>query len=159
MNSNNNNTEGFNFSLDQKNKVTPRQLKRVDIMQLIHNNNASELNAIINDLSKENFNENEYFDFTKDELKLIKNYQVLTQYMIYSINQLTRKSQALEDLTNTQLQYNQKSEQIVRNNQNKIREQEEEINELSNDCANLEFLIKQLHLEDKAREEGIDIDK
>ena len=159
MNSNNNNTEGFNFSLNQKNKVTPRQLKRVDIMQLIRTNNTSELNAIINDLSQENFNENEYFDFTKDELKLIKNYQVLTQYMIYSINQLTRKSQALEDLTNTQLQYNQKSEQIVRNNQNKFREQEEEINELSNDCANLEFLIKQLHLEDKARKEGIDLDK
>ena len=77
----------FNFTLNQKNKITPRQLKKVDIMQLIRTNNTSELNAILNDLSQENFSENEYFDFTKDELKLIKNYQVLTQYMIYSFYQ------------------------------------------------------------------------
>ena len=148
----------FNFTLNQKNKITPRQLKKVDIMQLIRTNNTSELNAILNDLSQENFSENEYFDFTKDELKLIKNYQVLTQYMIYSVNQLTRKSEKLKDLTDTQIQYNQKSEQIIKNKQNKITEQEETINELNNDCANLEFLIKQLHLEDKAKEEGIDFD-
>ena len=77
----------FNFTLNQKNKINKRQLKKVDIMQLIRTNNTSELNAILNDLSQENFSENEYFDFTKDELKLIKNYQVLTQYMIYSFYQ------------------------------------------------------------------------
>ena len=152
------NTDDFNFSLNQKNKVTPRQLKRIDIMQLIRTNNTPELNSVLNDLSQENFSENDYFDFTKDELKLIKNYQVLTQYMIYSVNQLTRKSEKLKDLTDTQIQYNQKSEQIIKNKQNKITEQEETINELNNDCANLEFLIKQLHLEDKAKEEGIDFD-
>ena len=153
-----NNTGEFTFNLNQKNKITPRQLKKVDIMQLIRTNNTSELNAILNDLSQENFNENEYFDFTKDELKLIKNYQVLTQYMIYSVNQLTRKSEKLKELTDTQIQYNQKSEQVIKNKKNKIQEQEETINELNNDCANLEFLIKQLHLEDKAKEEGIDFD-
>ena len=153
-----NNTSEFTFNLNQKNKITPRQLKKVDIMQLIRTNNTSELNAILNDLSQENFSENEYFDFTKDELKLIKNYQVLTQYMIYSVNQLTRKSEKLKDLTDTQIQYNQKSEQVINNKKNKIAEQEETINELNNDCANLEFLIKQLHLEDKAKEEGIDFD-
>ena len=157
MNSKNNPDE-FKFTLNQKNKITPRQLKKVDIMQIIRTNNTSELNAILNDLSQENFSENEYFDFTKDELKLIKNYQVLTQYMIYSVNQLTRKSEKLKDLTDTQIQYNQKSEQIIKNKQNKITEQEETINELNNDCANLEFLIKQLHLEEKAKEEGIDFD-
>ena len=156
MNSNIN-TNDFNFSLNQKNKITPRQLKRVDILQLIRTNNTSELNAILSDLSQENFSENDYFDFTKDELKLIKNYQVLTQYMIYSVNQLTRKSEILNNLTNVQIQYNQKSEQSIKNKQNKIKEQEEAINELNNDCANLEYLIKQLHLEDKAKEEGIDL--
>ena len=40
-----------------------------------------------------------------------------------------------------------------------INEQEQTINELTNDCANLEFLIRQLHLEDKAKEEGINLDK
>ena len=98
-----------------------------------------------------------YFDFSKEELQLIKNYQVLTQYMIYSVNQLSRKSEKLNDLTNIQIQCNKKSEQSIKNKQNKIREQEDIINELNNDCANLEFLIKQLHLEDKAKEEGIDL--
>ena len=152
-----NNTSEFTFNLNQKNKITPRQLKKVDIMQLIRTNNTSELNAILNDLSQENFSENEYFDFTKDELKLIKNYQVLTQYMIYSVNQLTRKGEYLKNLNDAQIQYNQKSEQSIKNKQYKINEQEEAINELNNDCANLEYLIKQLHLEDKAKEEGIDL--
>ena len=156
MNPNVNNDE-FNFSLNQKNKITPKQLKRVDIMQLIRTNNTSELNAILNDLSQENFSENDYFDFTKDELKIIKNYQVLTQYMIYSVNQLTRKSETLKNLTDAQIQYNQKSEQAIKNKQNKISEQEDIINELNNECANLEYAIKQLNLEDKAKEEGIEL--
>ena len=151
------NTDDFNFSLNQKNKVTPRQLKRIDIMQLIRTNNTPELNSVLNDLSQENFSENDYFDFTKDELKLIKNYQVLTQYMIYSVNQLTRKGEKLKELNDAQIQYNQKSEQAIKNKQYKISEQEEAINELTNDCANLEYLIRQLHLEDKAKEEGIEL--
>ena len=157
MNPNVNNDE-FNFSLNQKNKITPKQLKRVDIMQLIRTNNTPELNAILNDLSQENFSENDYFDFTKDELKIIKNYQVLTQYMIYSVNQLTRKSETLKNLTDAQIQYNQKSEQSLKNKQNKISEQEDIINELNNECANLECAVKQLNLEDKAKEEGIELD-
>ena len=149
-------SNGFNFNLTQRNKITPRQLKRIDIMQLIRTNNTSELNSILNDLSQEDFSKNEYFDFTKDDLKLIKNYQVLTQYMLFSVNHLTQKCDKLRDLTDNQIQYNKNSEQNIKAKQNKIREQEEIINELNNDCANLEFLIKQLHLEDKAKEEGID---
>ena len=152
-------SNGFNFNLSQRNKITPRQLKRIDIMQLIHTNNTSELNSILNDLSQEDFSKNEYFDFTKDDLKLIKNYQVLTQYMLFSVNQLTQKGEKLRDLTDNQIQYNKNSEQAIKAKQNKVREQEEIINELTNDCANLEFLIKQLHLEDKVKEEGIDFDK
>ena len=151
-------TNGFNFNLSQRNKITPRQLKRIDIMQLIRTNNTSELNSILNDLSQEDFSKNEYFDFTKDDLKLIRNYQVLTQYMLFSVNHLTQKGEKLRDLTDNQIQYNKNSEQNIKAKQNKIREQEEIINELNNDCANLEFLIKQLHLEDKAKEEGIDFD-
>ena len=154
---NNINNEGFKFNLSQKNRITPKQLKKVDIMQYIRTNNTPELNSILNDLSQEKFTENEYFDFSKEELQLIKNYQVLTQYMIYSVNQLSRKSEKLNDLTNIQIQCNKKSENSIKNKQNKIREQEDIINELNNDCANLEFLIKQLHLEDKAKEEGIDL--
>ena len=152
-------SNGFNFNLSQRNKITPRQLKRIDIMQLIRTNSTSELNSILNDLSQEDFSKNEYFDFTKDDLKLIKNYQVLTQYMLFSVNQLTQKGEKLRDLTDNQIQYNKNSEQAIKAKQNKVREQEEIINELTNDCANLEFLIKQLHLEDKVKEEGIDFDK
>ena len=151
--------EKFNFNLSQKNKVTPRQLNRVDIMQLIRTNNISELNSILNDLSKEKFDENDYFDFTKDELKLIKNYQVLTQYMIYSINQLTRKSEQLKELTDNQIKVNEKSEQNLINKKNKIEEQNNMINELQNECSILELLIMQYNLEDKAKENGFNFDK
>ena len=154
----NNNQEEFNFNLSQKNRITPRQLNRVDIMQLIRTNNIPELNSILNDLSQEKFDENEYFDFTRDELKLIKNYQVLTQYMIYSINQLTRKSGQLKELTDNQIKANQKAEQNLKNKKAKIEEQNNTINELNNECANLEMLIKQYHLEDKAKENGLNFD-
>ena len=143
----NNNSEEFNFNLTQKNRITPRQLNRTDIMQLIRTNNIPELNSILNDLSQEKFDENEYFDFTKDELKLIKNYQVLTQYMIYSINQLTRKSEQLKELSDNQIKANQKSEQNLKNKKDKIDEQNNIINELNNEYANLELLIKQYHLD------------
>ena len=155
----NNSPEEFNFELRQKNQITPRLLNRIDIMQLIRTNNIPELNSILNDLSQEKFEENDYFDFTKDELKLIKNYQVLTQYMIYSINQLTRKSEQLKELGDNQIKVNQKSEQNIINKKNKIDEQNEMINELNNECNNLELLIKQNHLEDKTKEFGIDINK
>ena len=154
----NNNQEEFNFNLSQKNRITPRQLNRVDIMHLIRTNNISELNSILNDLSQEKFDENDYFDFNKDELKLIKNYQVLTQYMIYSINQLTRKSEQLKELTDNQIKANQKSEQNLKNNKEKIEEQNNTINALNNECANLEMIIKQYHLEDAAKEAGINLD-
>ena len=154
----NNNQEEFNFNLSQKNRITPRQLNRVDIMQLIRTNNIPELNSILNDLSQEKFDENEYFDFTRDELKLIKNYQVLTQYIIYSINQLTRKSEQLKELTDNQIKANQKAEQNLKNKKAKIEEQNNTINELNNECANLEMLIKQYHLEDKAKENGLNFD-
>ena len=154
----NNNQEEFNFNLSQKNRITPRQLNRMDIMQLIRTNNIPELNSVLNDLSQEQFEENEYFDFTKDELKLIKNYQVLTQYMIYSINQLTRKSEQLKELTDNQIKVNQKSEQNLKNKKAKIEEQNNTINELNNECANLEMLIKQYHSEDKSKENGFNFD-
>ena len=155
----NNNPVDFNFNLSQKNQITPRQLNRVDVMQLIRTNNIPEINSILNDLSQEKFDENDYFDFNKDELKIIKNYQVLTQYMIYSINQLTRKSEQLKELTDNQIKLNQKSEQNLKNKKDKIEEQNMTINELNNECANLELLIKQYHLEDKAKENGLNLDK
>ena len=128
-------------------------------MQLIRTNNIPEINSILNDLSQEKFDENDYFDFNKDELKIIKNYQVLTQYMIYSINQLTRKSEQLKELTDNQIKVNQQSEQNLKNKKDKIEEQNMTINELNNECANLELLIKQYHLEDKAKENGLNLDK
>ena len=154
----NNNQEEFNFNLSQKNRITPRQLNRVDIMHLIKTKYIPELNSLLNDLSKEKFEENDYFDFNKDELKLLKNYQVLTQYMIYSINQLTRKSEQLKELTDNQIKANQKSEQNLKNKKEKIEEQNNTINALNNECANLEMIIKQYHLEDAAKEAGINLD-
>ena len=46
--------------------------------------------------------------------KIIKSYQILTQYKIYSVNHLTRKNQTLNDLSNKQLKYNQETEKILK---------------------------------------------
>ena len=81
-NQNNNNKEqnpsqkiylnDFAFTLGQVNKIKPKQLRKLDIIHLIRSNNLPELNSVLNDLSQENFAENDYFEFQKNELKLIK---------------------------------------------------------------------------------------
>lgn len=99
----------------------------------------------------------EYYDLNKNELKLIKAYQVLTQYMIYSVNHLTKKNHLLNDLSNKQMNYNQEAEKIIQKQQRKIKEQEATIGELTNNCINMEYLIKELNLEDAVNNLGIDV--
>ena len=150
-------TDEFDFHLSQTNKIKPKTLKNIDIIHLIRQNNLPELNNVLNDLSQENFEENDYFDLNRDELKLIKSYQILTQYMIYSINNLTRKNKLLNELSNQQLNYNEEAEKMLMKQQKKIKEQEETLSQLTNNCINMEFLIKKLHLEDKVNELGVDM--
>ena len=147
----------FDFHLSQTNKIKPKLLKNIDIIHLIRQNNLPELNNVLNDLSQENFEENDYFDLNRDELKLIKAYQILTQYMIYSINNLTRKNKLLNELSGQQLNYNEEAEKMLIKQQKKIKEQEETLSQLTNNCINMEFLIKKLHLEDKVNELGVDM--
>ncbi len=109
----------FDFHLSQTNKIKPKSLKNIDIIHLIRQNNLPELNNILNDLSQENFEENDYFDLNRDELKLIKSYQILTQYMIFSINNLTRKNKLLNELSNQQLNYNEEAEKMLMKQQQK----------------------------------------
>ena len=150
--------ENFDFFLSQTNKVKPKNVRKMDIVHLIRTNNTSELNDLLKDISHENFDENDYFDFTRDELKLIKSYQILTQYMIYSVNHLTRKNQTLNDLSNKQLKYNQEAEKVIKRQQKKIQSQEQILGQLTDNCINLEFLIKKLNLEDKVTELGVQPD-
>ena len=77
------------------------------------------------------------------------------QYMIYSVNQLTRKNQILNDLANKQVSYNEEAEKYLEKQQKKIKEQEEVLGELTNNCINMEYLIKQLHLEDQVNGLGM----
>jgi hypothetical protein len=112
-------TDEFDFHLSQTNKIKPKTLKNIDIIHLIRQNNLPELNNVLNDLSQENFEENDYFDLNRDELKLIKSYQILTQYMIYSINNLTRKNKLLNELSNQQLNYNEEAEKMLIKQQKK----------------------------------------
>ena len=68
--------ENFDFFLSQTNKIKPKTVRRMDIVHLIRSNNIVELNELLRDISQENFDENDYFDFTRDELKLLKSYQI-----------------------------------------------------------------------------------
>ena len=64
--------DNFDFYLSQTNKIKPKSLKKIDIIHLIRSNRVAELNELLKDISQEDFEENDYFDFNKDELKLIK---------------------------------------------------------------------------------------
>ena len=147
--------DSFAFHLGQVNKIKPKQLRRIDIIHLIRSNNIPELNSLLQDLSQENFAENDYFEFNKNELKIIKAYQIMMQYMMHSINQLTNKNQKLNEFINKQMDYNEAAENLKVKQNKKIREQNEEIEQLNGNCANMEFLIKKLDLEDKIKELGI----
>ena len=73
----NNIVKNFAFNLGQVNKIKPKQLRKLDIINLVRSNNIPELKDVLYDLSQENFAENDYFEFQKNELKLIKAYQLI----------------------------------------------------------------------------------
>ena len=148
-------TNNFAFNLSQVNKIKPKQLKKIDIINLVRNNNIPELKEVLYDLSQENFAENDYFEFKKDELKLIKAYQILMQYMMNNINQLEEKNQILSDFIDKQLDNNEKAEEVLEKQNKKIRNQDEDIDKIIANCKNMEFLINQLGLEDRLKELGI----
>ena len=149
------NYTGFAFNLGQVNKIKPKQLRKLDIIHLIRSNNIPELKSVLYDLSQENFKENDYFEFQKDELKLIKTYQMMMQYMMNSINQLEDKNQKLNEFIEKQLDYNEAAEQVIEKQNKKIRNQKEEIDTITGNCENMEFLIRKLGLEQKIKELGI----
>ena len=145
----------FAFNLGQVNKIKPKQLKKLDIIHLVRTNNIPELKQVLYDLSQENFEENDYFEFKKDEIKLIKSYQILMQYMMNSINHLEEKNQILAEFIDKQLDINEAAEEVIQRQNKKIRNQDEDIDKIIANCKNMEFLIKQLGLEDRIKELGI----
>lgn len=147
--------ENFNFSLTHSNMVRPNYIRKLNLGSLINENRIEELNDVLNIISQENFEENEYFDFTREERELIKKYQIVMQYMLYSINCLSKKNNVLNHVTEEQVKYNQEAENMINKQQKKIREQDQVIEELTNNCVNMEFLIRELGLEDQALTLGI----
>ena len=143
------------FNLGQVNKIKPKQLRKLDIIHLIRSNNIPELKEVLNDLSQENFAENDYFEFKKDELKLIKAYQILMQYYMNEINQLEEKNQVLSDFIGKQLDNNESAVEVLDKQNKKIRNQDEDINKIITNCKNMQFLVDQLGLNDRQKELGI----
>ena len=138
-----------NFNLIQKPPITPEQINNIDINELSSNNNISEINLIINELCNEEFEKNKNFQFTNEELKIIKNYQIITQYMVQSINKLTRKSEELNFQIKEQIQNNDRNEEEVRFKKDKIEEQEKTINEFIKEREYLEDIIKRLNSQEQ----------
>ncbi len=56
----------------------------------------------------------EYFDLKKNEQKLIKAYQILTQYLLFSIRHLNKKNTLLSDLTDQQYKHNELADDVIR---------------------------------------------
>lgn len=114
----------FEFNLSQTNRIKPRQIDKINVKTMIRNKEIDKINEVINDLSQENFDENginyfskncyvDYFDLKKDDRKGLKTFQLLTQYMIYSINHLKKKQEIMNDLYNKQLGYNETADRII----------------------------------------------
>ena len=149
-----NSSNKFNFNREQHNIITPKYLRNANVDSLIKSNNLVGLNQILQDISQENFDSNEYFDFTNNEKKLIEDYQILIQYMLYNINTLERKNQKLNEISNKTMGDHIDMENQIRKQQEKIRSQDEVIEQLTNNCLNMEFLIKELGLQDQIVELG-----
>ena len=145
-------SNNFNFTRGQHNIITPKYLRNANIDSLLKTNNLEGLNQILQDISQENFDTNEFFDFTQNEKKLIEDYQILIQYMLYNINSLARKNQKLNEISNKTMGDHMDMENQIRKQKEKIRSQEEVIDQLTNNCLNMEFLIKELGLQDKVDE-------
>jgi hypothetical protein len=145
-------SNNFNFTRGQHNVITPKYLRNANIDSLLKTNNLEGLNQILQDISQENFDTNEFFDFTQNEKKLIEDYQILIQYMLYNINSLARKNQKLNEISNKTMGDHMDMENQIRKQKEKIRSQEEVIDQLTNNCLNMEFLIKELGLQDKVDE-------
>ena len=153
----NNQNETFRFNLSSSEKITPNYLQNSQIETLIKTNNIQELNKVLIDMSQENFDQNTYFYLSDNEKKLIKDYQILVQYMLYSINGLTRKNQLLNDLSNQKNTEQFNLENEIDRQQQKINSQQETLSQLTNNLLNLEFLIKELKLVEEAKNNGIEI--
>ena len=149
-----NSSNKFNFNRGQHNIITPKYLRNANVDNLLKSNNLVGLNQILQDISQENFDTNEFFDFTQNEKKLIEDYQILIQYMLYNINTLARKNQKLNEISNKTMGDHIDMENQIRKQQEKIRSQDEVIEQLTNNCLNMEFLIKELGLQDQIVELG-----
>lgn len=84
---------------------------------------------------------------------------MVTQYLQYSIAHLNKKRRVLSDLANQQVQFNTAAEELIKKQKQKIKEQEKQCNELTNNCMSMEYLIKHLKLEDMVLKLGIQEDK
>ena len=74
--------------------------------------------------------------------------------MLYNINTLARKNQKLNEISNKTMGDHIDMENQIRKQQEKIRSQDEVIEQLTNNCLNMEFLIKELGLQDQIVELG-----
>lgn len=55
----------------------------------------------------------EIFEFNPEEKKLVKSYQIITQYLMFSSKHLERKKETLIDLQNQQINYNSKADEVI----------------------------------------------
>ena len=149
------NSNNMLYDFDQVNQIKPKQLRKLDIISLVRSNNIPELKEEIKNLSREKFEENDYFEFNKDELKLVKSYQYLIQYMMNSIEYLENKNQILSQFIDKQIDYNEDAEKVIEKQDKKIKNQQSEISEITKNCKNMEFLIQKLGLEERIRELGL----
>ena len=156
MNENTQNHElrPFEFSLSTISRIKPKHIIEYETFDnMIYENrsnstrNHHNINLIMNNLLKEDFKSNQNFNMTSQEQRLIKTYQAVGQYIVYSIENLEDKGNLVSNLYNQQSQYSNKADEIIQKQKDKINYLKMRSDNLNDNMLSLEFLLKQMKVD------------
>lgn len=113
-----------------------------------------DINIIYNMLI-EDFDNNLQLKLSNEEKKLVKIYQSIIQYVIYTKNYLNNKKIIIENLINQQLYFSNKADLLISKQKNKIKHISKRIHDIDINLVDMEILIKELNINFNTRKRFI----
>lgn len=138
-------TEQFTYKLSSNNVDSKLISNLPDFKEMLGNKNYN-LDYLVNIISCEDFERNQTFQISPEELKLIKLLQYTSQYFKYSINNLQKEQQIIDDLYNQQKNDINSADELITKQKAKIESLENRNNDLNMNLLNMEFLLKSLNI-------------
>lgn len=146
MSSNPDDLPKFDYVLSSISNITPEFVNQLGCFENVLNSNMK-VQYIIDMLAKEDFSANVSYKLSKEQLKLIKTYQLLIQYSQYCTQQMLQKKKIVADLSNQQYEYFSKADEVLKKQKDRIKMFEQRNHDAANNLLNLEFLIKKLKID------------